>query len=87
METFADITTQIAYLVLVQNEKQSDVANLLARSKQNVGNAVKRVWDLYTELENLEGRKLHFVSVWLPEEEAIKVKKIAARFSINKISK
>jgi len=87
METFADITTQIAYLVLVHNEKQSDVANQLARSKQNVGNAVKRVWDLYTELENPEGRKLHFVSVWLPEEEAIKVKKIAARFSINKISK
>ncbi|HBR2605931.1 transcriptional regulator KorA [Erwinia rhapontici] len=86
METFADITTQIAYLVLVKDEKQSDVATHLARSKQNVGNAVKRVWDLYTELENAEGRKLHFVSVWIPEEEAIKVKKIAAKFPINKIS-
>ncbi len=85
METFAPITTQMAYLVLVKDEKQTDVAAQLERSKQNVGNAVKRVWDLYTELENVEGRKLHFISVWLPEEEVIKVKRLAAKFPINKI--
>lgn len=86
METFAEITIKMAYLVLVKEEKQSDVATQLARSKQNVGNAVKRVWDLYTELENVEGSKLCFVSVWIPEKDAIEVKKIAANYSINKSS-
>lgn len=84
METFAEITTKMAYLVLVKEEKQSDVATQLARSKQNVGNAVKRVWDLYTEMENIEGSKLCFVSVWIPEKDAIEVKKIAAKYPINK---
>lgn len=84
MTTFADITTEIGYAVLVQQQRQADVAAKLGRTKQNVANAVKRVWELYQQVILSEGEDLELVNVWLPKQEAIRVKEIAAKFSINK---
>ena len=59
MASFAHITTDIGYSVLVKGEKSSDVATRVGRSKQNISSTVKRIWDLYQnttlKAENGEG--------------------------------
>ncbi|HHU1575941.1 TPA: TrfB-related DNA-binding protein [Escherichia coli] len=88
MESFASITTEIAYAVLVKGESQVDVAARKKRSKQNIGMAVKRVWELYQNTPLVsEGEQLKLVSVWLPESYAEKVMEEALKYSINKDKK
>jgi len=85
METFASVTTDIAYSVLVKGESQVDVAARKIRSKQSIGMAVKRVWELYqnASISANEGNRLKLVNVWLPESFAKEVLKEAAKHSIN----
>lgn len=85
METFASVTTEIAYSVLVKGESQVDVAARKKRSKQSIGMAVKRVWELYqaASLNSSEGNALKLVNVWLPEAYAKDVLKEAAKYPIN----
>ncbi|EGK7500121.1 ArdK family transcriptional regulator [Escherichia coli] len=85
MESFASVTTEIAYAVLVKGESQVDVAARKQRTKQSIGMAVKRVWDLYqnTPLEADKGEQLKLVNVWLPEAYAEKVMKEALKYPIN----
>ena len=85
MESFASVTTEIAYAVLVKGESQVDVAARKQRTKQSIGMAVKRVWDLYqnTPLEADKGEQLQLVNVWLPEAYAEKVMKEALKYPIN----
>lgn len=83
MATYAHITTEIGYAVLVEGERQTDVAVRVGRTKQNVANAVKRIWELYQQVTTDDGENLELVSVWLPKTEADKVRTIAAKFSIN----
>lgn len=83
MATYAHITTEIGYAVLVDGERQTDVAVRVGRTKQNVANAVKRIWELYQQVTTDDGENLELVSVWLPKPEADKVRMMAAKFSIN----
>lgn len=85
METFATVTTDIAYAVLVKGESQVDVAARKNRSKQSIGMAVKRVWELYQNatLNADKGEPLKLVNVWLPESYAQKILKEAGKYSIN----
>lgn len=85
METFASVTTEIGYAVLVKGESQVGVAARKERSKQSIGMAVKRVWDLYqtSSLSADKGEQLKLVNVWLPESYAQQVLKEAAKYSIN----
>ncbi len=68
MASFAHITTDIGYSVLVKGEKSSDVATRVGRSKQNISSTVKRIWDLYqnTTLKAENGEPLKLVQVWIP---------------------
>lgn len=86
MASFAHITTDIGYSVLVKGEKPSDVATRVGRSKQNISSTVKRIWDLYqtTTLKAENGESLKLVQVWLPESLAETVLKEASKYSINK---
>ncbi|WP_387691751.1 TrfB-related DNA-binding protein [Photorhabdus sp. RM71S] len=43
MQTFTHLTTEIGHSVLVKGERQKDVADRVDRTKQNVGNTVKRI--------------------------------------------
>jgi len=85
MASFAHITTDIGYSVLVKGEKASDVATRVGRSKQNISSTVKRIWDLYqnTTLKTENGESLKLVQVWIPESLAETVLKEAAKYSIN----
>ncbi len=76
MASFAHITTDIGYSVLVKGEKSSDVA-----SKQNISSTVKRIWDLYqnTTLKAENGEPLKLVQVWIPASLAETVLKEAAK--------
>ncbi|WP_250691495.1 TrfB-related DNA-binding protein, partial [Escherichia coli] len=67
MASFAHITTDIGYSVLVKGEKSSDVATRVGRSKQNISSTVKRIWDLYqnTTLKAENGEPLKLVQVWI----------------------
>ncbi|EGV7333429.1 TPA: ArdK family transcriptional regulator, partial [Enterobacter hormaechei] len=88
MASFAHITTDIGYSVLVKGEKSSDVATRVGRSKQNISSTVKRIWDLYqnTTLKAENGEPLKLVQVWIPASLAETVLKEAAKYSINNIT-
>jgi hypothetical protein len=85
MESFASVTTDIAYAVLVKGESQVDVAAQKNRSKQSIGMAVKRVWECYqnASLAAEQGEPLKLVNVWLPEAYAEQVMKEASKYPIN----
>lgn len=82
MQTFSHLTTEIGYSVLVKGESQVDVAKRVGRTKQNVGNTITRIWELYKSISFDEG-KLRLVHAWLPEEKAFEVYAEAAKYSIN----
>ncbi|UYA92970.1 transcriptional regulator KorA (plasmid) [Raoultella planticola] len=84
MASFAHITTDIGYSVLVKGEKSSDVAMRVGRSKQNISSTVKRIWDLYqnTTLKAENGEPLKLVQVWIPASLAETVLKEAAKYSL-----
>ena len=84
MSTFAHITTEIGYAVLVKGERQADVAIRVDRTKQNVANAVKRIWELYQQFTLNDGEELELVNLWLPKKEAERVKELASKYPINK---
>ena len=88
MASFAHITTDIGYSVLVKGEKSSDVATRVGRSKQNISSTVKRIWDLYqnTTLKAENGEPLKLVQVWIPASLAETVLKEAAKYSIKNIT-
>ena len=85
MASFAHITTDIGYSVLVKGEKSSDVATRVGRSKQNISSTVKRIWDLYqnTTLKAENGEPLKLVQVWIPASLAETVLKEAQELGIS----
>ena len=85
MTTFAGITLDIGYSVLVKGEKPVDVAERVGRSKQNISSTVKRIWDLYksTTLKTEDGEPLKLVQVWLPESVAQSVLEQAKKYAVN----
>ncbi|MCW7763381.1 TrfB-related DNA-binding protein [Photorhabdus luminescens] len=84
MQTFTHLTTEIGHSVLVKGERRKDVADRVGRTKQNVGNTVKRIWELYQSITlDTEDGKLHFVNGWVSEELALKVQAEAAKYNIN----
>lgn len=85
MESFASVTTDVAYAVLVKGESQVDVAARKNRSKQSIAISVKRVWEVYQNapLAAEQGEPLRLVNVWLPEKYAEQVMKEASKYAIN----
>lgn len=85
MQNFSHFSTEIGYSVLVNGESNTEVAERIGRTKQNVGSTVKRIWELYQSLTiETEGAKLRKVNVWLPEKLALEVLKKAEKYSINR---
>lgn len=85
MESFASVTTDVAYAVLVKGESQVEVAARKNRSKQSIAISVKRVWEFYQNatLSAEKGEPLRLVNVWLPEKYAEQVMIEASKYAIN----
>lgn len=72
-------TLDMAYAVLVEGKKQTEVAESHNRTKQAVHNAVNRVREM---LETVITDRLEYVAVWLPPELAEQVRKMAEDHAI-----
>lgn len=74
LESCSVITLKIGRAVLVEGNRQSDVARELGKTRQAVAASVKRVKEMIKpfELQDLEP-----VSVWLPPELAAQVRAMA----------
>ncbi|HCA3195770.1 TPA: ArdK family transcriptional regulator [Klebsiella pneumoniae] len=77
----AKVTLDIAYAVLVEGKKQTDVAEEYSRTKQAVNNAVNRVWDA---LESVVENRLEHIDVWLPPEMAERVREMVRFYEAKK---
>ncbi len=70
-------TLEIARAVLVDGKRPIDIATERGESRQQVHAALKRV---RVKLEDKQAKGLVPVMVWLPEEEAQKVRELAAKY-------
>lgn len=70
-------TLEIARAVFVDGHRPIDIATERGESRQQVHAALKRV---RAKLEEKQAKGLVPVLVWLPADEAEKVKKLAAKY-------
>lgn len=74
LETCSVLTLKIAQAVIVDGQRQSDVAREFGKTRQAVAASVKRVKEM---IKPYSVSELEPVSVWLPPELAKKVREMA----------